>query len=136
MTAPFLLSRSVAQRMIERRAGKLLFIASLWSFQGGNQVSAYTVTKSGIAGLVRGLSNEWAPKGLQVNGLAPGYIDTPLTNDLLRDPTRAPGLLSRIPSGRFGRPFDLAGAALFLSSPHSDYLTGTVLPVDGGWLAA
>ena len=136
LTAPFLISREVARGMIERRAGKILFIASLWSFQGGNQVSAYTATKSGVAGLVRALSNEWAPLGLQVNGIAPGYVETPLTHDLLRDPTKGPELLRRVPVGRFGEPSDVVGGALFLSSPHSDYLTGVVLPVDGGWLAA
>jgi 2-deoxy-D-gluconate 3-dehydrogenase len=135
LTAPFLLSRGLAPAMLERGRGKVLFTASLWSFLGGWQVPAYTVTKSGVAGLIRALSNEWSPHGIQVNGIAPGYIDTDLTRPIIEDPERAPRYLSRIPTGRWGQPTDIVGAALFLASSHADYITGTILPVDGGWLA-
>ncbi|MGA0210193.1 MAG: SDR family oxidoreductase, partial [Candidatus Nanopelagicales bacterium] len=135
LTAPFLLSRGLAPAMLERGRGKVLFTASLWSFLGGWQVPAYTVTKSAIAGLIRALSNEWAPRGIQVNGIAPGYVDTDLTRPVIEDPERAPRYLSRIPTGRWGQPTDIVGAALFLASSHADYITGTILPVDGGWLA-
>ena len=135
LTAPFLLSRGLAPAMLARGKGKVLFTASLWSFLGGWQVPAYTVTKSGVAGLIRALSNEWSPHGVQVNGIAPGYVDTDLTRPVIEDPERAPRYLSRIPTGRWGQPSDIVGAALFLASSHADYITGTILPVDGGWLA-
>ncbi|MBL6631145.1 MAG: SDR family oxidoreductase, partial [Candidatus Nanopelagicales bacterium] len=135
LTAPFLLSRGLAPPMLQRGAGKVIFTASLWSFLGGRSVPAYTVTKSGIAGMIRALSNEWAPQGVQVNGIAPGYIDTDLTRPAINDPEIGPAFLSRIPAGRWGEPRDVAGAALFLASHHSDYITGTIVPVDGGWLA-
>lgn len=135
LTAPFLISRGLAPAMLARGRGKVLFTASLWSFLGGWQVPAYTVTKSGIAGLIRALSNEWAPQGIQVNGIAPGYVDTDLTRPVIEDPNRAPRYLARIPTGRWGQPTDIVGAALFLASAHADYITGTILPVDGGWLA-
>ena len=135
LTAPFLLSRGLAPPMLHRGAGKVIFTASLWSFLGGRSVPAYTVTKSGIAGMIRALSNEWAPQGVQVNGIAPGYIDTDLTRPAINDPEIGPAFLARIPAGRWGEPQDVAGAALFLASHHSDYITGTIVPVDGGWLA-
>jgi len=135
VTAPFLLSRAFAPQMIERGRGKVIFTASLWAFLGGWEVPAYAVTKSAIAGMIRTLSNEWAPHGVQVNGIAPGYIETDLTRPVIEDPDRAPKYLSRIPTGRFGQPSDLVGAALFLASPLSNYVSGVILPVDGGWLA-
>jgi len=135
LTAPFLLSRGLAPPMLHRGAGKVIFTASLWSFLGGRSVPAYTVTKSGIAGMIRALSNEWAPQGVQVNGIAPGYIDTDLTRPAINDPEIGPAFLARIPAGRWGEPQDVAGAALFLASHHSNYITGTIVPVDGGWLA-
>jgi 2-deoxy-D-gluconate 3-dehydrogenase len=135
VTAPFLLARGFAPGMIERGSGKVIFTASLWSFLGGWQVPAYTVTKSAVAGMIRALSNEWAPLGIQVTGIAPGYIETDLTRPVIEDPERAPKYLARIPAGRFGQPSDLVGAALFLASPLSDYISGVILPVDGGWLA-
>ena len=118
LTAPFLLSRGLAPPMLQRGAGKVIFTASLWSFLGGRSVPAYTVTKSGIAGMIRALSNEWAPQGVQVNGIAPGYIDTDLTRPAINDPEIGPAFLSRIPAGRWGEPRDVAGAALFLASHH------------------
>jgi len=136
VTAPFLLSRGLAPSMIERGRGKVIFTASLWSFLGGRNVPAYTVSKSGLAGLIRGLSREWAPLGVQVNGIAPGFINTELTQPTITDPEIGPLFLSRIPTGRWGTPSDVVGAALFLASHHSDYITGTSLPVDGGWLSA
>jgi len=135
LTAPFLLSRGLAPAMIARGRGKVLFTASLWSFLGGKSVPAYAVTKSGIAGLIRSLSNEWSSVGIQVNGIAPGFVDTDLTRPVIEDPTRGPAYLARIPTGRWGTPHDVVGAALFLASAHANYVTGTILPVDGGWLA-
>jgi 2-deoxy-D-gluconate 3-dehydrogenase len=120
--------------MLERGAGKIIFTASLLSFQGGITVPGYAAAKSGIAGLVRALSNEWAGKGVTVNAIAPGYIATDNTQALQDDPTRSQAILDRIPAARWGRPADLAGATVFLASPASDYISGIVLPVDGGWL--
>ena len=121
--------RGLAPPMLQRGAGKVIFTASLWSFLGGRSVPAYTVTKSGIAGMIRALSNEWAPQGVQVNGIAPGYIDTDLTRPAINDPEIGPAFLSRIPAGRWGEPRDVAGAALSSSrANHSDYITGTIVP--------
>jgi len=136
LTAPFLLSRGLVHGMVEAGRGKVIFTASLWSFLGGRNVAAYTVSKSGIAGLIRALSREWAPLGIQVNGIAPGYVETELTRPTIEDPTIGPQFLARIPAGRWGRPKDVTGAALFLASHYSDYITGSILPVDGGWLAS
>jgi 2-dehydro-3-deoxy-D-gluconate 5-dehydrogenase len=121
--------------MVGRGAGKIITIASLLSFQGGVNVSAYTVSKHAVAGLTKALANEWAPHNVQVNAIAPGYIDTDNTAALLADPVREPQIRQRIPAGRWGRPSDLAGAAVFLASPASDYVNGHILVVDGGWLA-
>lgn len=135
VTAPFLLSRGLAPGMIAAGRGKIIFTASLWSFLGGRNVVAYTVSKSAIAGAIRALSREWANSGIQVNGIAPGFVETDLTRPTIEDPTLGPQFLARIPTGRWGKPNDVTGAALFLASRHSDYITGTILPVDGGWLA-
>jgi 2-deoxy-D-gluconate 3-dehydrogenase len=135
LTAPFLLTREVGRTMVERGAGKVIFTASLLSFQGGINIASYTASKSGIAGLVRAFSNEWASRGVNVNGIAPGYIATDNTQALRADPARYQAILERIPAGRWGEADDLAGATLFLASPASDYVCGVVLPVDGGWLA-
>ena len=135
LTAPFLLSREVGRGMIDRGRGKVIFTASLLSFQGGINVPGYTAAKSGIAGLTRALSNEWAPHGVQVNAVAPGYIVTDNTQALREDAARSAAILDRIPAGRWGRPEDLAGVTIFLASSASDYVTGAVVPVDGGWLA-
>jgi 2-deoxy-D-gluconate 3-dehydrogenase len=135
LTAPFLLTRAIGRGMVERRSGKVLFTASLLSFQGGILVPSYTASKSGIAGLVKALANEWAPHGVNVNAIAPGYIATDNTAALRADPARSSAILDRIPAGRWGVPADLAGAALFLASPASDYVCGTIITVDGGWMA-
>jgi 2-deoxy-D-gluconate 3-dehydrogenase len=105
------------------------------SFQGGIRVASYTASKSGIAGLTKLLANEWAKHGINVNAIAPGYFETNNTDALRADEKRNAEILGRIPAGRWGRPSDLAGAAVFLASPASDYVHGTVLSVDGGWLA-
>ena len=112
----------------------MIFTASLLSFQGGINVPGYTASKSGIAGLAKALANEWAGSGVNVNAIAPGYIATDNTEALRADPQRNQAILERIPSGRWGRADDLAGATVFLASPASDYVNGIVLPVDGGWL--
>jgi 2-dehydro-3-deoxy-D-gluconate 5-dehydrogenase len=135
LSSQFVLSREVGRGMVGRGRGKIIFTASLLSFQGGINIPGYTAAKSAIAGLTRALSNEWAPHGVQVNAIAPGYITTDNTRPLREDPERDAAILARIPAGRWGRPEDLAGAAVFLASPASDYVTGAVLPVDGGWLA-
>lgn len=135
LTAPFLLTRGLAGGMIERGYGKVIFLASLLSFQGGVTVPSYAAAKSGIAGLTRALANEWAPLGVNVNAVAPGYIETSMTDPLVQDENRRRELTSRIPAGRWGRPDDLGGAVVFLASAASDYVHGVVLPVDGGWLA-
>jgi 2-deoxy-D-gluconate 3-dehydrogenase len=121
--------------MIERGSGKIIFVASLLSFQGGIMVPGYAASKGGIAQLTKALANEWAPHGVNVNAVAPGYIATDNTQALREDPDRAQSILARIPAGRWGTPDDLAGAFVFLASSASDYVHGTVLAVDGGWLA-
>ena len=135
LTAVFQLSQRFAAPMLERGAGKIVNVASLLSFQGGITVPAYTASKHGVAGLTKALANEWAAGGVTVNAIAPGYIATDNTQALQDDETRNRQILERIPAGRWGRPEDLAGAAVFLASGASDYLTGTVLTVDGGWMA-
>jgi 2-deoxy-D-gluconate 3-dehydrogenase len=110
-------------------------IASMLSFQGGIRVASYTASKSGLAGLTRLLANEWAGKGVNVNAIAPGYFATNNTAALRADEARSRDILARIPAGRWGRPEDLAGAAVFLAAPASDYVHGAIIPVDGGWLA-
>ena len=135
LTAPFLLARAVGRTMIERGAGKVIFTASLLSFQGGILVPAYTASKSGLVGLVRALANEWAPLGVNVNAIVPGYIATDNTEALRSDAVRSRAILDRIPAGRWGEAADLAGATLFLASAASDYVCGATIPVDGGWLA-
>lgn len=135
LTAPFMLTREIGRSMVERGSGKVIFTASLLSFQGGILVPSYTASKHGVAGLVKAFSNEWASKGVNVNGIAPGYISTDNTQALRGDPERSRSILDRIPAGRWGEASDIAGAALFLASPASNYVCGTVLPVDGGWLA-
>ena len=110
-------------------------IASLLSFQGGIRVPAYAASKHAVAGLTKALANEWAPRGIQVNAIAPGYIRTNNTTALQADPDREPAIRARIPAGRWGNPEDLVGAAVFLASAASDYVNGHVLTVDGGWMA-
>lgn len=134
LSSQFVLSREVGRAMVERGSGKIIFTASLLSFQGGINVPGYTASKAGIAGLTKALANEWARRGVNVNAIAPGYIATDNTQALQDDPVRERGIVERIPAGRWGRPDDLAGATVFLASPASDYVNGIVLPVDGGWL--
>jgi 2-deoxy-D-gluconate 3-dehydrogenase len=131
----FFLSQAAAHGMAAQGRGKIVNIASLLSFQGGIRVPSYAAAKSGVAGVTKAMANELAPAGVQVNAIAPGYIATNNTAALQSDETRNRQILERIPTGRWGRPEDIAGAAVFLSSPASDYVTGQVLAVDGGWLA-
>lgn len=134
LSAQFALSRAVGGSMVARGQGKVIFTASLLSFQGGITVPGYTAAKHGIAGLTKALANEWAPHGVNVNALAPGYIATDNTQALQDDPARSQAILDRIPAGRWGNPDDLAGATVFLASDAAAYLHGITLPIDGGWL--
>lgn len=132
----FFLSQAVARSMVSSgEGGKIINIASMLSFQGGIRVASYTASKSGVAGLTKLLANEWAKHGINVNAIAPGYFATNNTDALRADEKRNTEILARIPAGRWGQPSDLAGAAVFLASGASDYVHGTVLAVDGGWLA-
>jgi 2-deoxy-D-gluconate 3-dehydrogenase len=131
----FFLSQSAARHMAERGSGKTVNIASLLTFQGGVRVPSYAAAKSGVGGVTKAMANELASKGVQVNAIAPGYISTNNTTALREDETRNRQILERIPAGRWGRAEDIAGAAVFLAAPASDYVTGHVLAVDGGWLA-
>ena len=135
LKSAFFLSQAVGRGMIARGGGKIINIASMLSFQGGMRVASYTASKSGLAGLTRLLANEWAARGVNVNAIAPGYFVTNNTEALRQDEGRSREILGRIPAGRWGRPSDLGGAAVFLASSASDYVHGAVLPVDGGWLA-
>jgi len=131
----FFLSQAAARHMAAAGGGKIINIASLLSFQGGIRVPSYAAAKSGVAGVTKALANELAAKGVQVNAIAPGYIETNNTAALQADENRNRQILERIPMGRWGSPEDIAGAAVFLASPASDYVSGHVLAVDGGWLA-
>jgi 2-deoxy-D-gluconate 3-dehydrogenase len=135
LSAQFVLARELGRRMVERGSGKIVFVASMLSFQGGVTVPGYAASKGGIAQLTKALANEWAPHGVNVNAIAPGYIATDNTKALRDDEIRARQILERIPAQRWGEPDDVAGAFVFLASPASDYVHGIVLPVDGGWLA-
>ena len=130
----FRFAREAGKGMLSRGGGKIINIASLLSFQGGITVPAYAASKGGVAQLTKALANEWAPKGIQVNAIAPGYFATDNTAALQADEDRNAAILSRIPAGGWGRPEDLAGAAIFLSSSAADYVSGHVLVVDGGWM--
>lgn len=135
LNAQFVLAREFGRDMLKRGAGKIVFTASLLSFQGGITVPSYAAAKGGVAQLTKALANEWSGRNVQVNAIAPGYITTELTTALIDDPVRNPAILTRIPAGRWGDPDDLKGAVVFLASKASDYVTGSVLVVDGGWLA-
>lgn len=135
LTAPFILAREFGKAMLERGAGKIIFTASLMTFQGGILIPAYTASKGGIGQLTKALANEWAGRGVNVNAIAPGYIATDLTEALQNDPVRGPSIVERIPAGRWGTPDDMKGAVVFLASDAARYVHGTVLVVDGGWLA-
>jgi len=134
LSAPFVLARELGRRMVERGSGKIVFVASLLSFQGGITVPGYAASKGGIAQLTKALANEWSARGVNVNAIAPGYIATDNTSALRQDEVRSRQILERIPAGRWGTPEDLAGTFVFLASSASDYVNGVVLPVDGGWL--
>ncbi len=135
LDAQFILGREFGKTMIEQGGGKIIFTCSLLSFQGGINVPGYTASKSAVAGLVRAFGNEWGSKGVCVNGIAPGYIATNNTQALREDPERSKSILDRIPAGRWGVPADFKGPVVFLASAASDYVNGTVLFVDGGWMA-
>ena len=134
LNSQFILSREFGKKMVERGSGKIIFTASLLTYQGGITVPGYAAAKGGVGQLCKALANEWAGKGVQVNAIAPGYIRTDNTTALQADPVRNPAILSRIPAGRWGEPDDLKGATLFLASPASDYVSGTIITVDGGWM--
>jgi 2-dehydro-3-deoxy-D-gluconate 5-dehydrogenase len=136
LTAVFRLSQLAGRHMLERgKGGKILNIASLLAFQGGILVPAYAAAKGGVAQLTKALANEWAPQGINVNAIAPGYMATDNTEMLRNDPVRSRQILDRIPAGRWGAADDITGAAIFLCSSASDYVHGHILAVDGGWLA-
>jgi 2-deoxy-D-gluconate 3-dehydrogenase len=136
LKALFFLSQAFARAAFAREAGgAIVNIASLLAFQGGIRIPSYTASKHGVAGLTKLLANEWAAKGINVNAIAPGYIETNNTEALRADPVRSAAILDRIPAGRWGEASDIAGAAVFLASPAARYVHGAILPVDGGWLA-
>ncbi|WP_194535883.1 SDR family NAD(P)-dependent oxidoreductase [Zobellia nedashkovskayae] len=132
--AQFILSREIGKEMVNRGSGKIIFTASLLTFQGGITVPGYAASKGAIGQLTMALSNEWASKGVQVNAIAPGYISTDNTEALRKDADRSTSILQRIPAGRWGEPEDFKGPIVFLASPASNYMTGTVMLVDGGWM--
>ncbi|MGH9723145.1 MAG: SDR family oxidoreductase [Bryobacteraceae bacterium] len=134
LSAQFVISREIGKRMAGRGSGKIIFTASLLTFQGGITVPGYAASKGAIGQLTKALANEWAPKNVQVNAIAPGYISTDNTSALRADPVRNPAILARIPAGRWGEPDDFKGAVVFLASRASDYVSGSILVVDGGWM--
>lgn len=134
LNSQFILTREIGKGMIERGEGKIIFTASLLTFQGGVTVPGYAASKGAIGSLVKAFANEWASKGVNVNGIAPGYISTDNTEALRNDPERSQSILSRIPAGRWGIPEDFAGPTVFLASELSSYVHGTILTVDGGWM--
>ena len=134
LSAQFLLSREIGKGMIERGSGKIIFTASLLTFQGGITVPGYSASKGGIGQLTKALANEWASKGVNVNAIAPGYIATDNTEALRNDEDRYQAILERIPQGRWGTPEDFTGPVVFLASAASDYVNGEILTVDGGWM--
>ena len=135
LSSAFVLCQSFGKRMIERRQGKIINVASLLSFSGGIRVPAYTASKHAVAGLTKALANEWAQHNVQVNAIAPGYFKTDNTEALQQDEKRFAEISARIPSGSWGEPHDLAGPVVFLASNASNYVNGHVLVVDGGWMA-
>lgn len=131
----FRLSQLAGKNMLARGRGKIINVASILSFQGGILVPAYAAAKGAVAQLTKALANEWAPRGVNVNAIAPGYFETDVTAALRNDAVRSRQILERIPAGRWGKPADLAGVAVFLSSSASDYMHGSIVTIDGGWLA-
>lgn len=134
LNAQFILTREIGKGMIARGAGKVIFTASLLTFQGGINVPGYAASKGAVGSLVKAFANEWASKGVNVNAIAPGYIATDNTAALRADQQRSSAILDRIPAGRWGQPEDFAGPAIFLASKAADYVHGTILTVDGGWM--
>jgi len=134
LNAQFIITREIGKQMLEHKYGKIVFTCSLLSFQGGVNVPGYAASKGAVASLLKAFANEWAPHGITVNGVAPGYIATDNTAALRADEERSAAILSRIPANRWGTPDDLTGPFVFLSSPASDYVNGTILTVDGGWM--
>ncbi len=134
LNSQFVMAREVGKRMIEQGAGKIIFTCSLLSFQGGINVPGYAASKGALSSLVKALANEWASKGVNVNGIAPGYIATDNTEALRNDPDRSASILSRIPAQRWGTPEDFKGAVVYLASAASSYVHGEILTVDGGWM--
>ena len=134
LDAQFIITRELGKRMLEQKYGKIVFTCSLLSFQGGINVPGYAASKGAVASLLKAFANEWAPHGVTVNGVAPGYIATNNTTALRADADRSAAILSRIPANRWGETSDLTGAYVFLSSPASDYINGTIITVDGGWM--
>ncbi len=134
LSASFILSQAAGRRMLDKGKGKIINIASILAFQGGITIPAYAASKHGVAGLTKALANEWASQGVNVNAIAPGYIATEFIEPLMNDPERSKALLARIPAGRWGDPRDIAAATVYLASSASDYLHGTILTVDGGWM--
>ncbi len=133
-TAQFILTREIGRDMVGRGSGKIIFTASLLTFQGGINVPGYAASKGAIGSLVKAFANEWASAGVNVNAIAPGYIATDNTEALRADPERSEAILSRIPASRWGEPEDFKGPVVFLASQASDYIHGTILTVDGGWM--
>lgn len=134
LNSVFQISQLCAKSMLQRGHGRIINIASLLSFQGGINVPAYTASKHGVAGITKALANEWGAMGVNVNGISPGYISTDNTEALRNDPDRNASILARIPLARWGKPEDLAAAAVFLASPAASYINGELLTVDGGWM--
>lgn len=134
LDAPFILAREIGKQMLTRGSGKIIFTCSLLSFQGGINVPGYAASKGALSSLIKALANEWAAKGIQVNGIAPGYIATDNTAALREDAERSASIMARIPAGRWGQAEDFKGPAVFLASSASDYVNGTILTVDGGWM--
>ncbi|NPV70576.1 MAG: glucose 1-dehydrogenase [Firmicutes bacterium] len=132
----FFMAQAAAKHMLARGSGKIINTASMLSFQGGRGVPSYTASKGAVASITRALANEWAGKGVNVNAIAPGYMRTDLNTALMNDPVRSQQILGRIPAGRWGEPADLKGAVVFLASRASNYLSGHILCVDGGWLSS
>jgi 2-deoxy-D-gluconate 3-dehydrogenase len=134
LDAVWILAQAAGRRMLAQGRGKIINVASMMSFTGGWTIPAYAASKGGVAQLTKALSNEWACRGVNVNAIAPGYMRTGLTAALVGNPQREPGILARIPAGRWGEPEDLKGTVIFLASAASDYLNGVIIPVDGGYL--
>jgi len=134
LDAPFILTREIGKKMLQQGSGKIIFTASLLSFQGGINVPGYAASKGAISSLIKAFSNEWAGKGININGIAPGYIATDNTDALRKDVERSNAILSRIPANRWGEVEDFKGVTVFLASAASNYVNGTIVVVDGGWM--